>query len=49
MLESVKLEKGDYSWGEAAEKKYYKLGANAKPKGEKRVKDYFAKKEAKKK
>jgi hypothetical protein len=48
VLESVKLEKGDYSWGEAAEKKYYKLGANAKPLGEKRVKAFFEKNSGKK-
>ena len=44
VLESVKLEKGDYSWGEAAEKKYYKPGPHAKPRADKRVKAYFAKK-----
>ena len=43
-LETIKLEKGDYSWGGMAEKKYYKLGAKANPKMDKRVKDYFAQK-----
>ena len=43
-LETVKLEKGDYSWGGMAEKKYYVLGANAKPKMNPKVKAYFQKK-----
>ncbi len=43
-LEEVKMEKGNYSWGGEAEKKYYKLGINAHPRLEKRVKDYFDKK-----
>jgi hypothetical protein len=47
-LEEVKMEKGSYSWGGEAEKKYYKLGANAKPRVEKRVKAYFEKKHNKK-
>lgn len=40
-LENVKIEQGAYSWGSQAEKKYYKLGPNAKPKMDKKVKDYF--------
>jgi len=36
-IEKVKKEKGDYSWGELAEKVYYKLGENARPRGDKRV------------
>jgi len=43
-LESVQLEKGNYSWGAQAEKKYYKLGPKAVPKVDKRVKNYFEKK-----
>ena len=43
-LETVKLEKGNYSWGGEAEKKYYALGTNAKPKIDKKVKNYFDKK-----
>jgi len=46
-LEEVKMEKGDYSWGGEAEKKYYKLGINAYPRIDKRVKLFFEK-EAKK-
>ncbi|MBU1198576.1 MAG: hypothetical protein KKF46_02645 [Nanoarchaeota archaeon] len=40
-LETIKMEKGDYSWGGEAEKKYYALGTGAKPKIEARVKAYF--------
>lgn len=40
-LTEVKVEKGDYSWGTAVEKKYYKLGPNAAPKGDSRVKQFF--------
>ena len=36
-IEKVKQEKGDYSWGESAEKIYYSLGKNAKPAGVERV------------
>jgi hypothetical protein len=43
-IESVKVEKGDYSWGADAEKTYYKLGKNAKPKGEERIKQYLQQK-----
>lgn len=44
-VEAVKKEKGDYSWGEMAEKIYYVLGSSAEPKGLARVKKYFEKKE----
>jgi hypothetical protein len=40
-LESVRMEKGAYSWGGEAEKKYYKLGKKAMPRMDKRVKAYF--------
>ncbi len=40
-LEEVKQEKGVFSWGPSAEKKYYKLGYKAEPKGDERVKNYF--------
>jgi hypothetical protein len=40
-IESVKVEKGDYSWGADAEKTYYRLGKDAKPKGEVRIKEYL--------
>ena len=43
-VDSIKSEKGHYSWGPQAEKVYYALGKNAKPKIEKRVEKYFSKK-----
>jgi hypothetical protein len=39
----VKKERGDYSWGDYAEKIYYQLGPKAIIKGYKTVKDYFDK------
>jgi hypothetical protein len=48
-LEEVRMEKGNYSWGGEAETKYYKLGANANPKLDKRVKAYFDKNDVNKK
>ena len=48
-LAEIKQEKGEYSWGTIVEKKYYKLGPNASPRGNPRVKEFFDKlKEAKK-
>lgn len=41
VVKEVKEEKGDYSWGETVQKKYYELGPNAKPKGDERVKKHF--------
>ena len=32
-VEKIEKEKGDYSWGETAEKIYYRLGKNAAPQG----------------
>ena len=40
-IKTVKAEKGDYSWGESAEKTYYSLGERAIPKMDNRVKDYL--------
>ena len=40
-LSEVKLEKGEYSWGTVVEKKYYKLGPKASPKGLTRVEEFF--------
>ncbi len=40
-IERIEKEKGDYSWGETAEKIYYKLGKSASPKIDLRVKNYF--------
>ena len=45
-VELVK-ETGDYSWGSVVEKKYYKLGLNAKPVGVEVVKKYFSQNENK--
>ena len=42
-VEEIKQEKGDFSWGGVVEKTYYKLGANAKPKGDEKVMKYFEK------
>lgn len=42
-IEKIEKEKGDYSWGEMAEKIYYKLGSNAAPKADTKVKSYFNK------
>jgi len=40
-LEKVEVEKGDYSWGSHAEKRYYVLGPEAKAKINPKVKTYF--------
>lgn len=42
VIDEIKKETGDYSWGQTVEKIYYKLGPNAQPKGEKRVQEYVA-------
>mgnify|MGYP001618511621 CR=1 FL=1 len=42
VLSEVKQEKGNYSWGTIVEKKYYKLGSKAAPKGSARVEEFFA-------
>jgi hypothetical protein len=42
-VEEIKQEKGDFSWGGVVEKTYYKLGANAKPKFDEKVRKYFEK------
>ncbi len=46
-IEKIEKEKGDYSWGEMAEKIYYKLGEKAMPKGEQRIKSFLEKLKAK--
>ncbi len=47
-LDEFKMEtesvKGDYSWGDTAEKKIYMLGPKAKPKGDPRIKEALEKK-----
>lgn len=42
-VEEKVSEKGDFSWGSEAEKTYYKLGPNAKPKGNEILKRYLEK------
>ncbi len=42
-IQKVGVEKGDYSWGNTAEKIYYELGAGAKPVLDIKVKEYFDK------
>ncbi|MFC2135816.1 hypothetical protein ACFLTH_14460 [Bacteroidota bacterium] len=44
VVEKVENEKGDYSWGETAEKIYYALGNQANPIILPQVKKYFEKK-----
>ena len=40
-LSEIKEEGGKYSWGNIVEKKYYRLGPKAVPKGNIRVFDFF--------
>ena len=40
-VHKIEEEKGEFSWGSVVEKKYYSLGKNAQPKGDKRVKEYL--------
>ena len=40
-VHKIEEEQGEFSWGSVVEKKYYSLGKNAEPKGEKRVKGYI--------
>ena len=42
-IDRIEKEQGNYSWGSEVEKIYYKLGPNANPKVEVRVKKYFEK------
>lgn len=42
-IAEVRQEKGDYSWGKVVEKKYYKVGPKAEPRGDAKVKDFFEK------
>ena len=42
IIEEVKEERGEYSWGPIVEKTYYKLGPKAQPKGDERVKKWMA-------
>ena len=40
-VHKIEEERGEFSWGTVVEKKYYMLGKNAEPKGEKRIKEYL--------
>ena len=40
-VHKVKVEKGDYSWGDSVEKIYYTLGGQAEPRGKKRVQKHL--------
>ena len=42
-IDKIEQEKGSYSWGDSAQKVYYKLGRNAKPRADKRVQDFLKK------
>jgi hypothetical protein len=42
-VQKVQMEKGDYSWGQMAEKTYYSLGKNAQPLGNKKVEQHLQK------
>ncbi len=43
-IDRIEKVKGNYSWGPEAEKTFYSLGPNAKPRMESRAKEYFDKK-----
>ena len=47
VVEEIRQEKGKYSWGTVVEKTYYKIGSNAKPKGDEHVREYFEKRKHK--
>lgn len=40
-LEIIKDEKGDYSWGDTATKKYFRLAKDVNPNFSKEVRNYF--------
>ncbi len=42
-IHKIEQEKGDFSWGQIVEKKYYCLGGKAEPKGEEKVKEFLKK------
>ena len=48
-VNTIKSEKGDYSWGCEAEKIYYSIGEKAIPKMDNKVKEYLDAKETIKK
>lgn len=41
IMHKIEQEKGDFSWGTIVEKKYYLLGKNAKPQGNRKVKEFL--------
>lgn len=43
LVEAIKQEKGNFSWGTLVEKKYYSLGSEAQPKGNARIKEFIEK------
>ena len=43
VLEKIRVESGNYSWGSTAEKNYYTLGKNAKPNADKKIKEWLDK------
>ena len=43
-VNQIKSEKGNYTWGDTAEKVYYELGKQASPRIDKRVKNFLEKK-----
>jgi len=45
-IDEIRLETGDYSWGKTVEKTYYKLGPNARVRGNPAVNEYFAKRKS---
>ncbi|NQU97852.1 hypothetical protein HQ533_00130 [Candidatus Woesearchaeota archaeon] len=47
VIKKISKEKGDYSWGETAEKIYYALGKDASPRALAKIKKYFEKKKSK--
>ena len=44
LLEDVKCEKGNFSWGGSVERKYFIVGPHAKVTGNPKVKEYFKRK-----
>ncbi|HLC81993.1 MAG TPA: hypothetical protein VJH68_05035 [Candidatus Nanoarchaeia archaeon] len=42
-IHKIEQEKGNFSWGQVVEKKYYLLGKNAVINGDERVKDFLKK------
>ena len=42
-IADVKIESGDFSWGQQVQKTYYKLGPSARPNDDARVKKYLKK------